>query len=707
MSTAAPLQNTADKSPLVGKLPHAGLLLQRKCACGGSASSSLSGECGTCSKKRLQKKLSIGASNDQLEQEADRIADQVLAAPAYSTISGAAPSIQRFTNQPLGETDTAPPSVDRVLASSGNPLDPALRQDMGQRFGHDFSQVRVHTGSAAEQSAADVGANAYTVGASIVFGADRYVPNSAQGRKLIAHELVHVVQQKRNDHFGLQRDLALPTLPKWTAAKLTDKQIEDAIAFNSGLFHFPETLSLIRDVIGIRSKSAQSDKELALAVGRWQAMHGLAQDGRLDPATVDSIAKELKAEQANMIRWSSGGPSPVSTPPDPKAGAASLDAMPAAAKRRVQVVTAAVALDRNVIDSIFAAPRQGATQSTFSSGLNEIFGAGIPDNAKKALGNLAGYLMRFDATKPDGSKTKALVSDSTITLEISLRPHLNFAGLFRFSRIADTSSTSAPDRLIIELIRELPPMNTKMLDLEPALTGSFTVGGETFMAGAGWRQDTSTLLRKSLLLLPSAALTAASGLTFVQTGAGSVAEAGNYNPDSDTVTIHDNAFIDSNVRAGDLPEAVATITHEIGHALDLRPLQAAWNTASAAGTAQSWAALPASRSLSGSRWQALPGPKNEFERGGEKGTTVDTGFRQAASADGFKVGASASISGSVTNYGNTNWEEAFAEAFALYATDPALLKSLRPKTHEYFTKRYPRPAPPATSPVGAKGQGKP
>ncbi len=707
MSTAAPLQNTVAKSPLVGKSPHAGLLLRRKCACGGSASSSLSGECGTCNKQRLQKKLSKGASNDPLEHEADRVADQVLAAPAHSTISGAPSSIQRFTNQSLGGTGTAPPSVDRVLASSGRPLDPALQQDMGQRFGHDFSQVRVHTGSAAEQSAADVGANAYTVGASIVFGADRYVPGSVQGRKLIAHELVHVVQQEQNDHCGLQRDLALPTLPKWTAAKLTDKQIEDAITFNSSLFRIPETLSQIRDVIGIERKPAESDKQLALAVGRWQAMHGFAQDGRLDPVTVDSIAKELKAEQANMIRSTSGGPSSVSTPPDPKAGVASLDAMPAATKQRVQVVTAAVALERNVIDSIFTAPRPGTTQSTFSSGLNEIFGAGIPDNAKKGLGNLAGYLMRFDATKPDGSKTKALVSDSTITLEISLRPHLNFAGIFRFSRIADTSNTSVPDRLIIELIREVPPMNTKMLDLEPALTGNFTVGGVTFTAGAGWRQDSSALLRKSLLLLPPAALTAASGLTFVQTGSGSAAEAGSYNPDTDTVTIHDNAFINSNVRAGELPEAVSTIAHEIGHALDLRPLQAAWNTANAAGTARSWAALPSSRSLSGSGWQVSSAQKNEFERGGEKSTAVDTGFRQAATADGFKVGASASISGGVTDYGNTNWEEAFAEAFALYTTNPALLKSIRPKTHEYFAKRYPRPAPSTTSPAGAQGQKKP
>ena len=66
---------------------------------------------------------------------------------------------------------------------------------MGQRFGHDFSRVRVHSGGAAEQSARDVNANAYTVGHNIVFGAGRFAPGTHEGRRLIAHELTHVVQQ--------------------------------------------------------------------------------------------------------------------------------------------------------------------------------------------------------------------------------------------------------------------------------------------------------------------------------------------------------------------------------------------------------------------------------------------------------------------------------------------------------------------------------
>ena len=66
---------------------------------------------------------------------------------------------------------------------------------MEQRFGHDFSRVRVHSGAAAEQSARDVNANAYTVGHNIVFGAGRFAPGTHEGRRLIAHELTHVVQQ--------------------------------------------------------------------------------------------------------------------------------------------------------------------------------------------------------------------------------------------------------------------------------------------------------------------------------------------------------------------------------------------------------------------------------------------------------------------------------------------------------------------------------
>lgn len=175
----------------------AGITLQRKCACGGTPGAN--DECETCnSGKFLQPKLAIGASDDPLEQEADRVADQVLAMPANSTVSAAPLPIQRYTGQATAATGTVPASVDRVLADSGKPLDPALRQDMEQRFGHDFSKVRVHSSAASAQSARDVNAHAYTVGHNIVFGAGRFSSATLAGKRLLAHELTHVVQQEKS-----------------------------------------------------------------------------------------------------------------------------------------------------------------------------------------------------------------------------------------------------------------------------------------------------------------------------------------------------------------------------------------------------------------------------------------------------------------------------------------------------------------------------
>ena len=181
-------------------LPMQGIL-QRKCACGNQTVAG--GECAECAKKKssLQRKLTIGASNDPLEQEADRVADQVMAMPLNSGVNHTVSRIQRFAGQASDGLTTAPSSVDRVLASSGRTLEPTLRQDMEQRFGHDFSQVRVHTGGAAEQSARDINAQAYTVGNDVVFGAGLFAPQSIAGKRLIAHELTHVAQQSEISAF--------------------------------------------------------------------------------------------------------------------------------------------------------------------------------------------------------------------------------------------------------------------------------------------------------------------------------------------------------------------------------------------------------------------------------------------------------------------------------------------------------------------------
>ncbi|MCE9672850.1 DUF4157 domain-containing protein [Myxococcus stipitatus] len=106
---------------------------------------------------------------------------------------------------------TAPPIVHEALRSPGQPLDSATRAFMEPRFGYDFSQVRVHFGREAEQSARDVNAHAYTVGRDVVFGAGRFAPGTYDGRRLLAHELAHVVQQAPSGASGARASHGAPT----------------------------------------------------------------------------------------------------------------------------------------------------------------------------------------------------------------------------------------------------------------------------------------------------------------------------------------------------------------------------------------------------------------------------------------------------------------------------------------------------------------
>lgn len=91
--------------------------------------------------------------------------------------------------------NSVPPIVHEVLSFPGQPLDAGTRAFMEPRFGHDFSQVRVHTNARAAESARAVNALAYTVGRDVVFQEGIYEPETGEGRRLLAHELTHVVQQ--------------------------------------------------------------------------------------------------------------------------------------------------------------------------------------------------------------------------------------------------------------------------------------------------------------------------------------------------------------------------------------------------------------------------------------------------------------------------------------------------------------------------------
>lgn len=116
-------------------------------------------------------------------------------APVHPANVAAPLPVQRLAEPPAGKRQAASASVDQALASPGQPLEPALRQDMEQHFGYDFSQVRVHIDMVADRSARDMNAHAYTIGRDIAFRQGLYQPNTVSGKQLLAHELTHVVQQ--------------------------------------------------------------------------------------------------------------------------------------------------------------------------------------------------------------------------------------------------------------------------------------------------------------------------------------------------------------------------------------------------------------------------------------------------------------------------------------------------------------------------------
>lgn len=178
-------------------------LARTACACGGF-----------CPRCQAKSTLKVGAPNDAYEREADAVADRVMrmesasevASPSAAVLQRKCAACETDDHAPLLQPKSAsarasaaetaaPASVDAVLNSSGQVLDSETRAFFEPRFGCDFSAVQVHANSAAAQSARDVNAHAYTVGQHIVFAPGQFAPGTTEGRRLLSHELTHVVQQ--------------------------------------------------------------------------------------------------------------------------------------------------------------------------------------------------------------------------------------------------------------------------------------------------------------------------------------------------------------------------------------------------------------------------------------------------------------------------------------------------------------------------------
>jgi Domain of unknown function (DUF4157) len=155
----------------------------------------------------FQKTLTISSAGVRYEAEADRVAEQVVGMNQprlQQRVLGSTPAVQCQSESVVAAHDV-PLAVHQALKSPGQPLDAATRAFMEPRFGHDFAKVRVYADHRAAESAQTLNALAYTVAPNIVFGAGHYAPQTDTGRRLLAHELTHVVQQANGHQHFIQR----------------------------------------------------------------------------------------------------------------------------------------------------------------------------------------------------------------------------------------------------------------------------------------------------------------------------------------------------------------------------------------------------------------------------------------------------------------------------------------------------------------------
>ncbi len=231
-------------------------------------------------------KLRIGPVDDPLEREADRVADAVVAGRPAGTIGEGAPTVARRQCAECAAEDDktlrrhegpgshtpsyAPATATAALAHGGQSLSAEQRAYFEPRFGQEFSHVRLHAGDVAARAAQDVNALAFTVGHDIAFAAGQFAPDTDTGRRLIAHELAHVVQ---GSHDTLQRQPTPDTQPTPQPASQgpgAPYRLELANPLSDVEAH-ASLYELLPALVGRLTKTYNMDEKLAWRLVEWAA----------------------------------------------------------------------------------------------------------------------------------------------------------------------------------------------------------------------------------------------------------------------------------------------------------------------------------------------------------------------------------------------------------------------------------------------------
>ena len=211
-----------------------------------------------------------------------------------------------------------PRIVHEVLHSPGHPLDAGTRVFMEPRFEHDFSDVRVHTDSKAAESARAVNALAYTVGQHIVFDAGRYAPATTEGRKLLTHEMAHVIQQS-NGIVGTPQQISNPHDEHEQEANIVADNLEQRKGVSSNLSNSGSMVSrLIRQSLVTcpagQNPFAADRRAAALldnAIGRIGVAQAAHAGAPADPDVVvvsNAMRTAFRLDPANPDNWTLAPP---------------------------------------------------------------------------------------------------------------------------------------------------------------------------------------------------------------------------------------------------------------------------------------------------------------------------------------------------------------------------------------------------------------
>ncbi len=705
----------------------------------------------------MQTKLTINKPGDEYEQEADRVAEQVIHAPEPQLQRSYIHSLQtqsktvdpsqkpkrlqmkRIQTGNEGQ-DTAPQIVHDVLQSSGRPLETATREFMETRFGCDFSQVRVHAGAKASESAQAMNANAYTVEHNIVFGAGRFTPSTTDGQWLIAHELSHVLQQRSVEKPLVMREPASqspPTMGRMPEgqsqqATVADRRefAQEAIRFLEGQGDFftlqtnrdtAEVLRLLRTTTNSALTVIANDASLGTIADRVRVTYNaavrtvlvsrtVAQPNSVrTPPTLQQLYEQHRDNilpfalpQAQVDTGAAELSNELSAQLPPGATRAQRTRLTAirAARQRLRVVTSQV---NTSFASLFST-QGGTTTIPLPANTSARFSSTIPATLRRGLQSLGAQLI-----------DTPLTANSTVVLALDLTPFGGSYASYRFTRIdLGTLGTEI-------WIERQGTIGIEGLTTEQRTTLRARFDRVGFRRGSGFNQDEFDQVLIGLGEIPEAHLSPLGALRFEQVSSDpqDSSAAAHYDQSVHTVRVFDRAYNSGLTRMGragrPLKFAAHAVAHEVGHARDLSSLRTTAAATSAAqsallaefgtggtgpsipnrrdpqrarfdqlntGVTSATAAESAARSLSGARWTA--GNPSEVTDA-LVARARQPAFRQAALRDG---GGTMRMP---TDYPNPDsvWQEYFADSFSLYQTSPDLLRRIRPNVFDYMTREFP------------------